>query len=127
MKIRLTNGEEFSLLMVVGGQKYIQGASRDCLSFVFADTVSMDEVDRIFSEDNCEVVTIIGDDNSEATHKGYVIRAELKKSVETAEKETPDAPTEIVNRIIVSMAQRTYAEAKLAENTAVLSELLGGN
>lgn len=127
MKIRLTNGEELSLIMVMGGQKYIQGASRDCLSFIFDDTVSMDEVDRIFTEENCETITIIGDDNSEAIHKGYAIRAELKKSIETVERETPDALTETVNRIIVSMAQRTYAETKLAENTAVLSELLGGN
>lgn len=127
MKIILTNGTELNPLMVTGGSRYVQSANRDCLSFVFDGTVSMDEMDSIFSEANCETITIIGDDNSEAIHKGYAIRAELKKSIETVERETPDALTETVNRIIVSMAQRTYAETKLAENTAVLSELLGGN
>lgn len=113
MKIRLTDNTELNLIMVTGASRYVQGANRDCLSFVFDDTVSMDEMDAIFTEANCESIIIVGDDGSEAVYKDYTIRAELKKSVETAENETPDAPTETVNRIYVSMVQRNYAEKML--------------
>ena len=118
MKIILANGTELQPIMVTGAKRTVQGASRDCLSFVFNDTVSLDEMDAIFTENACESINIVGDDGSEAIHTGYTIRAELKKYAETAVQETPEAETVTVKRVIVSMAQRTYAETKLAQVAA---------
>lgn len=136
MKIILTNGTELQPLMVTGAKRTVQGATRDCLSFVFDNTVSLDEMDSIFTEANCESINIIGDDESEAIHTGYTIRAELKKYTETSAQETSETEVQTVTRIVVSMAQRTYAETKLAalsaESTdtqlavAELAELLAG-
>lgn len=127
MKIRLTDGTELPLLMVTGGPKHIQGASRDSLSFVFDGTANLEELDSLFTEQNCEAIAIIGDDGSEGIYNYYTIRAELRKYNEVVKKETPESPEETVSRVIVAMAQKTYAEEKLAENTAVLNALLGGN
>ena len=114
MKIILSNGTELTPIMVTGESKYIQGASRDSLSFVFDDSVSMDELDSLFSEANCESINIFGDDASEYLYKGYTIRAELKKADVVVEQATTDAEAVTVKRITVIMAQRTYAESKIA-------------
>lgn len=113
MKVILANGLEKTALIVTGGQKYTQGASRDALTFVFPET-SMDEIDEAFTDTNCEVITLVGDDGSENLHKGYVIRTELVKKpvvVSGGDDTTPEV-TEM--RVMVTMAQRTYAETKLA-------------
>lgn len=114
MKIILANGIEKTAIIVTGGQKYTQGASRDALTFVFAD-VSMDEIDRDFTETNCESIALVGDDGSENIHKGYVIRTELVKKPEIVKQATVDTDEVTEMRVMVTMAQRTYAETKLAE------------
>ena len=86
MKIILTNSTELQPLMVTGASQYVQGANRDCLSFIFDESVSLDELDSVFTEANCESINIVGDDGSEAIHKGYTIRAELKKYTEIVVK-----------------------------------------
>lgn len=114
MKIVLANGVEITSIMVTGATKYIQGANRDALTFIFGESYSMDELDAIMTEAACESINIVGDNGSEAIHTGYTIRVELaKKQVET---QTATENTEAVfeNRIFVTMAQRTYAETKLA-------------
>ena len=37
MKIILSDGTELTPILVTGGPKYVQGANRDTLDFVFAD------------------------------------------------------------------------------------------
>ena len=115
MKLILTNGLELTPIMVTGEHKYIQGANRDVLTFVFDDSLSMDELDTIFTEINCEFITIIGDDNSESIFNGYVIRTELIKKSEIAEEPTSNTEEVSVVRVMISMAQRTYSETKLAQ------------
>lgn len=117
MNIKLSNGTELSPIMVTGGQKYVQGQSRDTLSFVFAATAGMETLDAAFTAENCESITIVGDDGTENIHKGYTIRAELSKaSVETTPA-TESTPAVYEDRITVAMSQRTYAESQLAANT----------
>ena len=115
MKIILSNKQELTPIMVTGEHQYIHGSNRDVLTFVFGNTYSLDELDRIFSEANCESITIIGDDNSESIFNGYVIRTELIKKFEMAEESTSNTEEVSVERIMISMAQRTYAETKLAQ------------
>ena len=114
MKTILTNGTELTPIMVTGATKYIQGANRDSLTFIFGENYSMDELDAIFTEAACESINIIGDDESEAIHTGYTIRAELVKKYVEVQTATESTPAVFENRIFVTMAQRTYAETKLA-------------
>jgi len=117
MKIVLANGTELTPIMVKGERKYVQGANRDALTFIFAE-MSLDEVDTVFTAENCESINIIGDDLSEAIYNGYTVRAELmKKSVET---QIGTSETEAVSemRVFVTMAERTYAETQLAKNSS---------
>ena len=148
MKITLANGTELQPLMVTGAKRTVQGANRDCLTFVFDGNVSLDEMDAIFTDANCEVIKIIDttienvetideetgetvvkniESESEAIYTGYTIRAELKKADVVAEPGTEKAGEVTVKRVTVSMAQRTYAETQMAEHSALLNELLGGN
>ena len=64
MKIILNNGKELSPILVTGGPRMVQGASRDTLNFIFPATEDMAELDSAFSAENCEKITIIGDDNT---------------------------------------------------------------
>ena len=125
MKIILANGKELSPILVTGGPRNIQGASRDTLSFIFPADVSMESIDVAFSAEACEKITIIGDDGSENIHTGYTIRAELsKKSVEVTPA-TEEAEAVYEDRITVSMSQRTYTETQLAELNDAMNALIG--
>jgi hypothetical protein len=126
MKIILANGVELTPIMVTGAPKYVQGATRDTLDFVFAGC-SLDELKTHFTEKNCEVINIIGDDGSSAIHEGYVIRAELVERNVEIQKATVNDAAVYEDRIFVSMSQRTYAETKLAQidDTALAVAELG--
>lgn len=126
MKIILANGTELNLIMVTGGPQYVQGANRDVLTFVFDGSVSMDEVDILFSETNCETIKIISEETvqvdeentkiveTENVHSGYVIRAGLTKKREIVQEATTSTEEVSEYRVEVTMAQRTYAETKIA-------------
>ena len=124
MKIILNNGTELTPIMVTGGPRHLQGASRDTLNFIFPATEDMAELDAAFSTANCESITIIGDDGSEAIHKGYTIRAELKKESVEVTLATESEAAVFEDRITVSMSQRTYAESQLASLTDTVDTLV---
>ena len=129
MKVILDNGLEKDCILVTGGQKYIQGANRDALTFVFAET-SIDEIDADFTETNCESITLVGDDGSENIHKGYVIRTELVKKPVVVTPATDTEPEVTEMRVMVTMTQRTYIETQMASlidtvDILVLEKLMG--
>ena len=123
MKIILKDNKELNPISFATSKRTVHGATRDCLSFVFDNKLSLDELDAIFTKEACESITIVGDDNSEAVHSAYTIRAEIKKYSEVAEAETPNKEAVTVERVIVAMAQRTYQETKMAELEARLNTL----
>ena len=125
MKIILANGKELSPILVTGGPRNIQGASRDTLNFIFPATEDMAELDSAFSAENCEKITIIGDDGSENIHTGYTIRAELSKASVEVTPATESEAAVFEDRITVSMSQRTYAESQLANMEVALAALAG--
>lgn len=125
MKILLANGTEKEVLQVTGGSRYIQGANRDCLNFVFDENTSMDELDAIFTEANCETIKLIGDDGSEAVYNEYTVRSEIKQSFEVVENENPDATAQTVKRVTVSMGQRSYMEKQMKLMEDRLAKLEG--
>ena len=124
MKIILNNGKELSPILVSGGLRHIQGASRDTLSFIFPADVSMASIDEAFTASACEKITIIGDDGSETIHTGYTIRAELSKASVEVTPATESEAAVFEDRITVSMSQRTYAESQLASLTDTVDVLV---
>ena len=128
MKIILDNGTELNPIIVTGGVRYVQGMHRDSLSFVFEESTSLDELEAIFTEANCERIIIVEDSGAEYIHKAYTILAELAKKSVMVTPATDETEAVYETRVFVSMAQRTYAENQIAENTAALNALLtGGN
>ena len=125
MKIILNNGKELSPILVTGGPRMVQGASRDTLNFIFPADVSMAAIDQAFTADACEHITIIGDDGSENIHTGYTIRAELSKASVEVTPATESEAAVFEDRITVSMSQRTYAESQLANMEVALAALAG--
>ena len=124
MKIILNNGKELSAILVIGGPRMVQGASRDTLNFIFPATEDMAELDSAFSAENCEKITIIGDDGSENIHTGYTIRAEMSKAAVEVTPATESEAAVYEDRITVAMSQRTYAETQLAENSAAIDDII---
>ena len=124
MNIILNNGKELSPIMVTGGPRHIQGASRDTLTFIFPADVSMASIDDAFTAEACEKITIIGDDGSENIHTGYTIRAELSKAPVEVSPATEETEAVYENRITVSMSQRTYAESQLSSLTETVDILV---
>lgn len=124
MKIILNNGKELSPILVTGGTRMVQGASRDTLNFIFPATEDMAALDSAFSAENCEKITIIGDDGSENIHTGYTIRAELSKASVEVTPATESEAAVFEDRITVSMSQRTYAESQLASLTDTVDVLV---
>ncbi len=113
MKIILINNTELNPILVTGGPRFIQGQNRDTLNFIFSATEDINVLDNAFNASNCESITIIGDDESEAVHKGYTIRAELKKESVEITHATESESAVYEDRITVSMSQRTYVESQL--------------
>ena len=113
MKIILIDNTELNPILVTGGPRFIQGQNRDTLNFIFSATEDINVLDNAFNASNCESITIIGDDKSEAVHKGYTIRAELKKESVEITHATESESAVYEDRITVSMSQRTYVESQL--------------
>lgn len=123
MKVILNNGLEVTPIIVTGEKRNVQNARRDVLTFVFGET-SLDEIDGIFTTENCEKMVIVGDDNSEAIYKGYVVRAELTKEMVEVKSGTAEESAEYETRVTVSMAERTYSETQMANLTETVDVLV---
>lgn len=126
MKVILCNGVELTPNTVTGTKRLVQGASRDTLTFVFPDGTSLDELNRIFSAENCETITIVENDGSEYVHSGYVIRAELKREPVEVAAESDTEPATYQDRVVVAMSRRTYQESQYAELQEALNLILSG-
>lgn len=123
MKIILANDTELNPIIVTGGPKYIQGQSRDTLSFIFPASAGMETLDEAFTVENCESITIVEDNGDENIHKGYTVRAELSKASVEIASETSETAAVYEDRITVSMSQRTYMESQLAAMQAVIDQM----
>lgn len=124
MNVKLTDNTVLSPIVVTGETRHVQGQYRDTLNFIFPATEDMVALDSAFSAENCESITIVGDDGVENIHKAYTIRAELsKKSVEVTSA-TEEAEAVYEDRITVAMSQRTYAESQLASLTDTVDVLV---
>lgn len=124
MNIKLTDNTILTPILVTGEHRRVQGQDRDTLCFLFPATEDMAALDAAFSAENCESITVAGDDGNEYIHKAYTIRAELsKKSLEVAPA-TEAVAAVYEDRITVAMSQRTYAESQLASLTDTVDVLV---
>ena len=114
MKVILSNGTELEPITVTGSRRNIQGANRDCLSFVFRESAGLEALDAAFTETACESINLVEGDDTSYIHKGYTIRTELKKELDEISAGDAETDAAYESRITVTMAQRTYAESKLA-------------
>lgn len=118
MKIILANGTELHPIMVTGGGRFVNGSKRDTLNFIFPASASLDELDALFTDVNCESVKLYESaegEEREFIHTGYTIRAELSRTPMVVQEATEETEAVIENRVTVSMALRTYAEAQIAK------------
>ena len=113
MKITLMNGTELNPILIMGGVRFVQGAHRDTLNFIFPEDVSMDFLAETFTPENCEKISIT-DDMGEYVYYGYTINTELKRSpvIVVEASETEDEIIE--NRVTITMSQKTYTESQVA-------------
>lgn len=131
MKIKL-NDYELELLSCNRQTNFIQGANRDCVTFVFANSdYNVDELKRIF-ENNVDDIVIV-DNDSEKHYLDYSILTAVEITNEVVEQETNDSPEQEVEVIKISVAQKTYTEKQedarieqLNSLSEVVADLLGG-
>ena len=132
MNIKLSNGTVLSPILATGETRYVQGANRDTLNFIFPATEGMEALDAAFSAENCESITVLeavevpdGTTTEQSyLHKGYTIRAGLKKEAVEVTPATEEAEAVYEDRITVSMSQRTYTESQLASLTDTVEVLV---
>ena len=126
MTIKLANGTELNPLSAIGEKRFVQGESRDAISFIFPAETALDELDTLFTAENCEAITIVDEEN-EYIHNAYTVRAELKREPVEITPATESTEAVYENRVTVTMAQRTYAESQLAaiaQQNALLEECI---
>ena len=132
MNIKLSNGTVLSPILATGETRYVHGANRDTLNFIFPATEGMEALDAAFSAENCESITVLeavevpdGTTTEQSyLHKGYTIRAGLKKEAVEVTPATEEAEAVYEDRITVSMSQRTYTESQLASLTDTVDVLV---
>lgn len=133
MNIILINGVTLTPLTLTGAKRNVQGATRDVLSFTFPANTSMDELNNLFTPENCETITIIetilipetgAAYENQYQHVGYVIRDSIRRESVMVRPETSESAAVYEERITVSMAQRTYMETQLASLTETIDILV---
>ena len=124
MHITLVNETELSPISIYGGGRSVQGAERDTLYFVFPVEEGLETLDSIFTEENCETITIIEGNGNSFIHKGYTVRAELSKKSITVGMTEENEPI-FEDRLIVAMAQRTPYENQLKAMESAMMALAG--
>ena len=132
MNIKLSNGTVLSPILATGETRYVQGANRDTLNFIFPATEGMEALDAAFSAENCESITVLeavevpdGTTTEQSyLHKGYTTRAGLTKEAVEVTPATEEAEAVYEDRITVSMSQRTYTESQLASLTDTVDVLV---
>lgn len=126
MIIKLANGTELTALNVMGEKQNVQGAFRDVLSFIFPAETSLDELDAIFTAENCKSITIANNE-TEHLHTNYSLRVELKREPVEVSPATDTTGAVYENRVIVAMGQLTYAECQMASLTETVDLLVMEN
>lgn len=117
LTITFANGRQLPYLSALETEGYYSGASRRTLTCqLAADATGLDALNLLLSDEaNTETITLANtQDGSTSLHSGYVIKAELAVKPVPVAAETPDAPAQSEERIVFTLARRTYIEQQLA-------------
>lgn len=131
MKIKLDD-YELELLSYNRQTNFVQGANRDCITFVFCNgDYNVDEIKRIFENNANDIV--VADDDSEKHYLDYSILTAVEIANEVVEQETSDSPEQDIEVVKISLAQKNYTEKQedarieqLNSLSEVVADLLGG-
>ena len=125
-KLVFKNGTEVAFIECYSATEYVQGAERDVLDFRFdASQVSLDDIDKLFTSDQCSHLTIRetveGERTEEFIHENYGVRVALCKQRFTLATENG---AEEVEQISVKMAQYTVVELQMISLTETVDVLV---
>lgn len=123
MKVILANKAELTPIVINGAKRNVYGVIRDSLTFVFPASDGMDAIDSLFTAENCERIIIEEDGGNLYLHNAYNIRVSLIKESVEVEAATENSDAVYEDRIMVTMAQRTYVESHLAAMQAAIDML----
>ena len=115
---------EFEYLDALETEQFFNGANRRTLTVTCAaDTIGLDELNALLTEDNLAVITLHNDnagvtENGEiitatSIYEGYVLKLECGVKAELVQSETPDSAAVYADRIVFKVGKRTYIEEQL--------------
>lgn len=128
MTILLTNGCTLDCEGVHGSPVNYQGVTRDCLTFLFSPNTSLDDLLKLFTPENCAMITV-KDDFGTFIHENYTIRTGVGKGYkELAMRGVSGAGGTVKEEekqvCWVSMTQSTLAERTLQNQQDTLDALI---
>jgi hypothetical protein len=111
LKIIFNDNTEMDCIQVNGAIRYVQGANRDTLEFVFSpELYTIADIDTAFSDpEKCKKITLQNGDVL-GIHEYYTIRTGFVVQPFILVHETPTTPEVSEQRISVTMAQKNYSE-----------------
>ncbi len=125
-KVKLTDNNEVEVYGIHGGSVNFQNAYRDCLTFeIDSEAHALAEIDSAFTPENCENITIIDETEDETgtkarheyIYEGYTLRRSLEKSYKNT-----GGDTKPIERIYISMAQKSHIEREQAAASETLTQ-----
>ena len=121
--IKFTDGTTLSAVKITGGGRYVQGASRDVLTFELAqDAASFEQLVQAFTPDNCAQITLSAD-GKESLHEHYTMRLALALQDVEISPETTEGAAWTEPRWVVEMARKTFAEREMEKQSAAVEAL----
>lgn len=137
MKIILKDNTELEAIKVDGTNVYTQGQSRDSLQIHFEKgKYSFDELDKLFSDEGKTETLVIENGEEKYLHSDYILKTSIELKPVVVESATTESEEVTEERVVVTMAQISYAEKTIKklqkEDTELencimeLAEMLGG-
>lgn len=121
--IKFADGTTLLAVKITGGGRYVQGASRDVLTFELAqDAASFEQLVQAFTPDNCDRITLSAD-GKESLHEHYTMRLSLSLEDVEISPETTEAAAVTEPRWVVEMARKTFAEREMEKQSAAVEAL----
>ena len=125
MQLKFLDGTVLDVLAVNGKSTYFQGAQRDSLEIQIAkDKIAFDALDALTGNNANTAHLTLSDGDKQYVHDNYSLRASLALRPVEITPATADSPAVTEDRLVVTLAQKTYAELQ-AEQTAAAVDALG--
>lgn len=126
MQIKFSDsaGTTLTALAVNGQRTYFQGANRDSLEIQFAkDAVAFDVLDKLTANQaNLKELTQT-DGEKQSVLDNYSLRTGLSLKPVVIASATSTTPEQTEDRLCLSLAQKTYLEMQVEQQTAAFAAL----